>query len=242
LPHEAEWAEVKDQLMANTDSAFRVDRVAAPLRKSVTENIRNAIAAGRFQAGDRLPERELCELVGVSRTLVREAIRQLESEGLITVEPHRGPSVSRFSRAQAQCVYEVRIELEGLACRLFAENATEEQQRALKDAFNEIKSAAKRGDRQDRVRTKNEFYSRLIDGAQNEALGSCLHILNSRITLLRSTSMQVPGRMEKSIAELSKLMDALMARDGKRASERAQHHVRMAAKAAMKFLPSDESQ
>lgn len=228
--------------MTNTDTTFRVERVAAPLRKSVTESIRNAIAMGRFQAGDRLPERELCELVGVSRTLVREAIRQLESEGLITVEPHRGPSVARLSRAQAEGVYQVRIELEGLACRLFVENATEGQQRALKQAFNEIKAAARRGDPQDRVRAKNEFYARLIDGAQNEALGSCLHILNSRITLLRSTSMQVPGRMEKSVAELSKLMDALMARDGKRASERAQEHVRMAAQAAMKLLPNDESE
>jgi DNA-binding GntR family transcriptional regulator len=207
--------------MTLTDSAFRVERVAAPLRKSVTERIRNAIAVGHFQAGDHLPERELCELVGASRTLVREAMRQLESEGLITVEPYRGPSVARLSRAQAQGVYKVRIELEGLACRLFAENATEAHRR-------------------DRVRPKDEFYSRPIDGAQNEALGNCLHNLNSRITLLRSTSMQVPGRMEKSIAELSKLMDALMARDGKRASERAQDHVRMAAKAAMKFLPSDE--
>jgi DNA-binding GntR family transcriptional regulator len=225
--------------MTRTDSAFRVERVAAPLRKSVTESIRSAIAAGRFQAGDRLPERELCELVGVSRTLVREAMRQLESEGLITVEPHRGPSVARLSRAQAEGVYQVRIELEGLACRLFAENATDEQQKSLKAAFNEIKAAAKRRDRQGRVQAKNVFYSRLIDGAQNEALGGCLHILNSRITLLRSTSMQVPGRMEESIAELSKLMDALMARDGKRASECAQEHVRMAAKAAMNFLPSD---
>lgn len=63
------------------DQQFRVERVAAPLRHSVTESIRYAIAIGRFRAGERLPERELCEMTGVSRTLVREALRQLESEG-----------------------------------------------------------------------------------------------------------------------------------------------------------------
>src|SRR3546814_19700240 len=84
---------------------------------SVTESIRNAIASGRFKAGDRLPERELCELTGVSRTLVREAMRQLESEGVIKVEPHRGPFVATLSRHQAGGVYQVRLALEGLACR-----------------------------------------------------------------------------------------------------------------------------
>src|SRR3546814_5876342 len=66
--------------MTDSDAVFRVEKIGAPLRYSITESIRNAIASGRFKAGDRLPERELCELTGVSRTLVREAMRQLESE------------------------------------------------------------------------------------------------------------------------------------------------------------------
>src|SRR3546814_14991223 len=111
--------------MTDSDAVFRVEKIAAPLRYSVTESIRNAIASGRFKAGDRLPERELCELTGVSRTLVREAMRQLESEGVIKVEPHRGPFVATLSRHQAEGVYQVRLELEGLACRLFAERSDE---------------------------------------------------------------------------------------------------------------------
>src|SRR3546814_19135221 len=84
--------------MTDSDAVFRVEKIAAPLRYSVTESIRNAIAHGRFKAGDRLPERELCELTGVSRTLVRAAMRQHESEGVIKVEPHRGPFATRVSR------------------------------------------------------------------------------------------------------------------------------------------------
>ena len=226
--------------MTDSDAAFRVEKIAAPLRYSVTESIRSAIAAGRFKAGDRLPERELCELTGVSRTLVREAMRQLESEGVIKVEPHRGPFVARLSREQAEGVYQVRLELEGLACRLFAEKATDVQRQALKEAFKDLQAAARRSDPQNRLRTKNQFYACLLDGTRNEALGSCLHILNSRISLLRATSMTAPGRIKKSIAELSDLMEALMARDGERACALARHHVAMAAEAALKLLSTDE--
>ena len=226
--------------MTDSDAVFRVEKIAAPLRYSVTESIRNAIASGRFKAGDRLPERELCELTGVSRTLVREALRQLESEGVIKVEPHRGPFVATLSRHQAEGVYQVRLELEGLACRLFAENATDAQRQALKDAFKELQAAARRPDPQARLRTKNQFYTCLLEGAHNEALGSCLHILNSRVSLLRATSMTAPGRIKKSIAELSNLMEALMARDGERAAELARHHVTMAAEAALRLLSEAE--
>src|SRR5690606_41697344 len=76
---------------------FRVDRPAATLRHSVTESIRHAIALGRFGAGGRMPERELCEMTGVSPTRVREALRQLESEGLVEVSPHKGPVGARVT-------------------------------------------------------------------------------------------------------------------------------------------------
>src|SRR3546814_242501 len=167
-------------------------------------------------------------------------MRQLESEGVIKVEPHRGPFVATLSRHQAEGVYQVRLELEGLACRLFAENATDAQRQALKDAFKELQAAARRPDPQARLRTKNQFYTCLLEGAQNEALGSCLHILNSRISLLRATSMTAPGRIKKSIAELSSLMAALMARDGDRAAELARQHVTMAAEAALRLLSEAE--
>jgi len=215
---------------------FRVERVAAPLRHSVTESIRYAIAVGRFKAGERLPERGLCEMTGVSRTLVREALRQLESEGLITVLPHRGPVVARVTAEQAEGIYQVRIELEGLACQLFAERATPAQREALHRAFKNLKKSLKDSDPLARLYAKNHFYDCLIDGSGNEALGTSLRMLNARVMLLRATSLQAPGRSAESIAELSELMEALAAKDGKRARELAGRHVRNAAKAAIALL------
>lgn len=215
---------------------FRVEKVAAPLRQSVTESIRYAIALGHFSAGERLTERELCEMTGVSRTLVREALRQLESEGLIEVVPNRGPSVTRLSAEQAQGVYQVRAELEGLACQLFAEQATDKQRAALNDAFRKLKRSFKDTDPLARLRAKNHFYDCLVDGAGNEALGDTLRLLNARIMLLRATSLRAPGRSAVSMAELAAMMEALDAKDGKKARALAEHHVRNAAKAAIELL------
>jgi DNA-binding GntR family transcriptional regulator len=228
--------------MSVPEHGFRVERVAAPLRHSVTESIRYAIAVGRFKVGDRLPERELCEMTGVSRTLVREALRQLESEGLIVVRPHRGPVVARVTAEQAEGIYQVRIELEGLACELFAERATPEQREALNRAFKNLKKSLKDPDPLARLSAKNHFYDCLINGSGNEALGTSLRMLNARVMLLRATSMQAPGRSAESIAELAELLEALNAKDGKRARELAARHVRNAAKAAIALLQQQQQQ
>lgn len=222
--------------MTAPNDLYRVDKVAAPLRHSVTESIRNAIAAGHFKAGERLPERELCELTGVSRTLVREALRQLESEGLIQVLPHRGPLVARVTRKQAEGIYQVRAELEGLACSLFAVNADDRNRADLQAAFGNLRQAMETGSSMERLKAKNAFYDRLIEGAANEALGISLRMLNSRVMMLRATSLQAPGRAKDSIRELSELLEALMARDPQRARQLAEVHIRNAAAAALDFL------
>lgn len=219
-----------------TKPDFRVEKIAAPLRQSVTESIRYAIALGHFTGGDRLPERSLCEMTGVSRTLVREALRQLESEGLIEVIPNRGPVVTRLSVAQAEGVYQVRIELEGLACQLFAEHASEAQRKTLHLAFKKLKESLKDVDPLARLRSKNHFYDCLMDGSGNQALGDSLRMLNARVMLLRATSLRAPGRTTASLAELAAMMEAVDARDGKRARELAAHHVRNAAKTAIALL------
>ena len=97
--------------------------------------VRQAIVDGQLSPGQRLTERELTDRMEVSRTLVREALRQLESEGLITVVPNRGPVVSRVTPEQAEGIYQVRCVLEGLASELFAAHASEEDQRALRQAL-----------------------------------------------------------------------------------------------------------
>lgn len=225
----------------NNTTNFKVQRSASVLRHSVTESIRNAILTGHFHPGQRLPERELCEMTGVSRTLVREALRQLESEGLIQVIPYRGPVVCRLTVEQAQDIYLVREELEGLACQLFAERATKEQLKALKVAFQDLKRQIS-GTPLEKLTAKNFFYQQLMDGTGSEALSNTLHLLNSRVMLLRSTSMQVPGRTQKSLEELANLIKHLEAKDAVAARAAGSLHVRNAAHSALQTLTATPEQ
>lgn len=215
---------------------FKVIKAAAPVRHSVTESIRNSIALGYFAAGQRITERDLCEMTGVSRTAVREALRQLESEGLVEVVPHRGPIVARLRPEQAEGIYQVRVELEGLACELFAKNATDQDIEALKAAFKVLKRGDKVTDPLERLTAKNAFYDCLIFGAHNEALGHTLSSLNARVMVLRATSLAVPGRTRESLEELEVVVGHLAARRGKEARKAAAHHVMNAGKVAIAIL------
>jgi len=166
----------------------------------------------------------------------------MESEGLITVVPNRGPVVSRVTPEQAEGIYQVRRVLEGLASELFAAHATEEDLLALKQALKKIKAVIESPDPVVRVNAKNEFYDCLLRGTRNEALAQTLNILNSRIMVLRSTSLQAEGRGKQSVKELTVLVDALAARDAKAARAAAFLHVQNAAAAALAILKSQEAQ
>ncbi|TGD64483.1 GntR family transcriptional regulator [Tabrizicola sp. WMC-M-20] len=216
------------------DYNFRVDRPAATLRHNVTESIRQAIAVGRFGAGDRMPERDLCEMTGVSRTLVREALRQLESEGIVEVIAHKGPIVATITREQAIGIYQVREVLEGLAAALFATNAGDGDRAALLVAFERVRTAYLKGDVLVRLAAKNQFYDCLVSGSGNQALGGALYMINSRAMILRGRSLQMPSRWRESLTELEAILDALERRDPVEAHSRAVHHVRMASAVALK--------
>jgi len=220
--------------ISNVD--FKVVKAAAPVRHSVTESIRNSIALGYFTAGQRITERDLCEMTGVSRTAVREALRQLESEGLVEVVPHKGPIIARLDPRQAENIYQVRIELEGLACELFARNASDEDIAALQHAFEILKKSVDMTAPLGRLTAKNAFYDCLVEGTHNEALGHTLSSLNARITVLRATSLAAPGRTHDSLEELGEVVAHLVARRGKQARKAAIRHVTNASKVALAIL------
>lgn len=219
--------------MASYQYNFKVERPTTPLRHDVTERIRAAIAIGRFAAGERMRERDLCEMTGVSRTLIREALRQLESEGVIEVVAHRGPVVAVISHEQARGIYQVREVLEGLAAELFATNANDADRAALRAAFEEVSAAYHGTDPLGWLDAKNRFYACLMRGAGNDALDRSLRMLNARAMLLRGRSMRTPGRPAKSLDEIGQMVDLLIAGKATEARAAAVHHVREAARTAL---------
>jgi DNA-binding GntR family transcriptional regulator len=208
----------------------------ATLRGQVEEKLRQAIALGVFTPGQRLIERELCERLGVGRTSVREALRQLEAEGLITSVPHRGPVVSTINADEAEQLYAFRALLEGYAGRRCAESTTEIFKQKLEAAVETFVTAAKGQDRGPMLEAKRAFYDLLLEGSGNIFMRQTLGALHNRINMLRLTSMMQPGRLEHSIAELCEIAAAIRAGDGKRAGRACRRHVEEAAKAALKTL------
>ncbi len=215
---------------------MRIFREPAPIRQQTVAHLRSAITEGQFKAGERLTEARLCELIGVSRTSIREALRQLETEGLIKVIPNRGPVVATLSYEEAKDIYQVREVMESLACRNFAERTSTSQIEALADTLARFEKAAYRADGKELVQIKNDFYSILLDGCGNALVKSFLLSLYARISVLRSTSLAQPGRPLQSLKEINTMVRAIKERDPEAAWEASVIHVRNAAAAALDAL------
>jgi DNA-binding GntR family transcriptional regulator len=215
---------------------MRISSVAAPVRQQVLASFRSAILSGRFQPGDRLIEKDLCDLTGASRTSVREALRQLETEGLVELVPNRGPIVASIDPTQARSIYQVRSALESLAGSLFAANATDAQIRRLEIAVTNLAGAYREGRIEAILEKKEIFYAILLEGAGNEIVPSLLRMMHARISLLRRVSLGKSKRLSASIKEIRGILKAVKARDPKAAAEACRLHVQRAADAALALM------
>jgi DNA-binding GntR family transcriptional regulator len=222
-----------------TDLSMRVAAVAAPVRQQVTEVLRTAITSGRFAPGQRLVEKDLCELTGVSRASVREALRQLETEGLIETLPNRGPSVSRLSPQDAASIYQVRGALEALAAQLFAQRASDSMVAELEAAVQVLEQAYKAREVDRIVEAKRRFYAVLFQGSGNSMIASVLNTMNARITMLRRVSLSSPKRGPASLREIRAVLAAIKRRDPQAAYQASLHHIQEAARVALASLATE---
>jgi GntR family transcriptional regulator, trigonelline degradation regulator len=215
-------------------SGTAVARPPALIRDQVAAQIRDAITNQQLLPGQVLVERELCEATTASRATVREALRQLESEGLIVSTNGRGSAVATLSADAARQIYEVRSHLEGLAGRLFAQRATDAHRRALRAAL--IKVEAAEDDIRQLIAAKVEFYEALINGTQNIELKQLLDTITRRVTAVRAVSLSKRGRPRESIVEVQAICAAAVAGDADLAERLCREHVENAAAAALPRL------
>lgn len=215
-------------------SGNAVDRPPALIRDQVAAQIRDAITNLEFMPGQIVSERELCEATTASRATVREALRQLQTEGLIVSTNGRGSAVARLSADAARQVYEVRSQLEGLAGRLFAERADDSDRRALRLALIRVEESV--DDNRQLVKAKNQFYVALIAGGGNVELKQLLETINRRVISVRSVSLSKPGRPRESIDEVRAICDAAVSGDADLAEKLCRQHVENAAAAALPQL------
>lgn len=219
-----------------TTDGFQVNVVATSLRRQVEEQLRRTIIEGYFAPGAHLSDRVLCEMFGVSRAVVREAIRQLEAEGLVETIPHKGSFVTILSVEEAEQIYAVRGVLEALAAKGFAKNATDEQVEQLKSVFSAIGGAKFPPAGDTLLDLKRQFYSILLAGSANAYVRTMLEQIYNRITQLRAISLSDASRLPDMVAELSRLMMAIHLRDEDAAWAASLEHVRNAGRVAIQVL------
>jgi DNA-binding GntR family transcriptional regulator len=212
------------------------DSDTAPLRSKVEDALRQMIVSGLLKQGERIKERELVDRFGISRPMIREALRRIEAEGLITLEPNRGPSVARITFEQAEEIYEVRASLEAQACIGFALRASSRHVARLREVLAALTDATARADVAGVLSASDDFYDVILDGSGNQILREMLRQLQNRIVFLRRTSLSEPDRMPETLDELTRIVEALVARDEQAAAKASMHHVRQASRVALRAL------
>jgi DNA-binding GntR family transcriptional regulator len=209
---------------------------AETFRSQVENRLREAITSGRLRAGEKLVERELCESLGISRPLLREALRKLEAEKLIVLIPHRGPEVATIDANEAREIYAVRRVLETLTVQEFTRRASDEDVARLAQAVARLMAAGKKKSREGVLQAKAEFYAILLAGAGNKLVQEMLGGLLSRVSLLRGTSLMSPERLPRSLEEIGAMLDCIRKRDARGAAQVAEKHVLNAERAALEVL------
>lgn len=209
---------------------------AAPLRTQIVATLRSAIESGVLKPGVRLIERDLCEQLNVSRTSLREALRELQALGVLSHTDNRGLIVGTLSAEEAENAYSIRAALEALVAAQFIANADDLAFEQLEMFGDALKKAYASGSVERMLRAKRAFYDCLCGGARNALAFDLINRLTLRTSILRGRSLARPARQRQSIPEIDALLDAVARRDVEAARIAAAAHVDHAAQSALATL------
>lgn len=199
--------------MANTT----VDKLA--------EDIAEAILSGEFLPGSRLDEQLLAQRYGVSRTPVREALRQLTTTGLIEVRPRRGAIVSQVTPAQLEELFVAMAELEATCARLAALSMLPTERRRLEALHERMRALADDNDAQGFANANNIFHTTIYAGSHNQVIAEATRQLRRRLAPFRRAQFHLPGRLPRSHAEHQAVVEAIVRGDAGAAHEAMLHHL-----------------
>ena len=190
-----------------------------PLREIVYEELKMQILTGKITPGMRMMEVELAESMGVSRTPIREAIKMLEQEGLVIIEPRKGAYASQISVKDMVDILEVRQDMEGLAAYMAAYRMTPKQMKELEAISGGYNKAVEEGNMADMIKYDTDFHNLIVESCNNNILTMMINQLQELLLRFRYVYYDNIKRAEKMPSEHSMIMEAI--EDGRSDAARA---------------------
>ncbi len=212
------------------------------LRERILETIRDAILKGNLKPGEKVAEPELAERFGISRTPIREAFRQLESEGYLTVIPRKGAVVAALSERDVQEFYAIKSILEGYAAALAAANLSDKEIERLESVNDKLRKIAEERDVKSFYRVHNEFHEIFLRAADNHKLHELINQLGMKFNRLRMASLSVDGRMQISVEEHDRLLEAFRKKDGEAAERLVKKTASIGSKVLLESMVSSAAE
>lgn len=196
-----------------------------PLREVVFNTLRDAILKGELEPGEHLMEVQLANKLGVSRTPIREAIRQLQTEGLVVMTPRKGAVVAEITREDLTDVLEVRKTLEKMAVGLACQNITQEQKEKLHMCHDELKKAFGKESLTEIANRDEEFHDIIYEATGNKRLIQILNNLREQIYRYRLEYIKDEEKWMTLMEEHTGLLEAIDGKDVKMAESVADTHI-----------------
>lgn len=196
------------------------------LHEELAERLRDLIVEGVLPAGRKVPERDLCEKFGVSRTPLREALKVLASEGLITLNQNRGACVASLTRADLEEVFPIMGALEALSGSLACAQMSDADIKAVETLHHEMVRSFEAGDRPTYFKLNQEIHRAILAGSGNETLVAMHQTLAGRIHRARYMANDDATRWRAAVDEHEHILAALQSRDGPRLAVLLSDHLR----------------
>jgi DNA-binding GntR family transcriptional regulator len=195
------------------------------LHDELTERLRALITRGDLAPGEKVPEKELCLQFGVSRTPLREALKVLASEGIITLRPNRGATVTALTAKELEEVFPVMGALEALSGEIACTHITDREVEAIRKLHNAMVVHWKKGELQPYFRLNQQIHEAILEATRNDTLKSIYRGLSGRILSARYIANMSPARWAKAVEEHEAILKALSQRDGAKLSKLLKAHL-----------------
>lgn len=218
--------------------------VDPPLQTMVYRNILDAIIRLDLKPGERLVENSLAAQIGVSRLPVREALRQLEREQLVILRPRRGAVVAPLTARDAREIYTLRMTLEGMAARLAAENASNEDSHAMGETIQTIDEAMANRDYLTAGATGTKLHQQILVASNHRKLAVVMHTIGHHVARLRTLQRMSANEstIEKAAAGHRAIFEAISHRQAGRAEFLMSEHIRVAIERIVPILDTSSGE